>query len=157
MRTKLLILAVSLSAVMASSAFAGDIKPLHSCPRAQQSLGTTATARDKYTATCPAGTVRYEAQIRDQLPNAAPTVSITIIGGSPAVGTDSAEDFSSTTSCLFTGMSAYAKKSAGTGPYLVEVYKSASGSENYRISDHCVSSTGADLGSPASFVQTQNQ
>lgn len=156
MRTQLTILAVSLSAVMASSAFAGDIKPLHhvctanSAANYSGSLGTGSTA-DIRRFTCPAGTSgSFEFRVRDKnSPDVATDVRARI-GASPTT-TDSVSGDATFSASVFTN---------ANGPYDVTIDKVlGTASANYELCVRCYQNDnegGLDA-APASVTYIQNQ
>ena len=170
MKTKLALLTLGISAAVSSSAFAGDIRPLHTCVQAglyNQSLGSSATAKDIWRVTCPAGTKSFQAQVRDKAPVAAPVLSINVTasgtaGTTDGVRTDTVDANGGTTQCDLTGFSSYSTRTlttTSTGPvtFTFEVYKNATGAESYDVSEHCRNATGGDLGNGTSLTNLQNQ
>lgn len=171
MKTKLALLTLGLSAVVTSTVFAGDIKPLHTSIQTGlyvQSLGASSTAKDKWRVTCGAGTVSYQAQVRDRSPVAAPVVSVNVTassnaGSSGGARSDTVDANGGTTQTDLTGFSSYSTytlNSPSTGPvtFDFEVYKSATGAENYDVSEHCNNTTApVDRGNGTSLTNLQNQ
>lgn len=79
MNTKLSLLTLGMTAIMASSAFAGDIKPLHES--ITNSLPANATACDVYVLQCGAPVTGYptgqaSSRVRDNEPQARPKVGV---------------------------------------------------------------------------------
>ncbi len=175
MKTKLSLITLGLSAVVASSAFAGDIKPLHTVIQAGllgKTLGTTATAKDIYRVTCPAQTRYYKARVRDQTPVAKPIVNVKIVGASTLVDTVDANG--GTANNDFTGFSSYSSRDLGAASatavnFTIEVWKTAGtqggttpatadGAETYSVDEHCLGANGVtDLGSGTNLTVIQNQ
>ncbi|MBK8814499.1 MAG: hypothetical protein IPN42_02855 [Methylococcaceae bacterium] len=175
MKTKLALLTLGLSAAMASSAFAGDIKPLHTVIQAGllgQSLGASATAKDIYQVTCPIDTRYYKARVRDQTPVMKPIVNVKIVGASTM--TDTVDANGGTTNSNFLGFSSYSSRdlgsaSATTVNFTIEVWKTAGtqggaapatadGAETYSVDEHCLGANGTtDLGSGTNLQVIQNQ
>ncbi len=136
-----------------------------------QSVGTAATAKDKYRIICPAGTKSFQAQVRDQPPIVAPIVYINITSSSLPGSTDRSrpdtiDGNGGTSQCdLFLdppGFGSFSKRTlTNTSPtpvtFDMEVYKSAAGAEIYSVNEFCKSASGVDLGHSTNVQILQNQ
>ena len=104
-------------------------------------LGTSASATDYYQITCsddgagPPASLALE--VRDEGPQGDPLVSVQITRGDALANTTDPDDTDLDYGPLIT-------VNGGAGVYRVLVNKSGSGTENYRLSFHCV--TGLDGG-----------
>ena len=118
-------------------------------------LGTSAAATDYYQITCSddgAGTPGSLAlELRDEGPEAAPLVSVQVARGGELANATDPDDSDLDYSPLIS-------VNGGPGVYAVLVDKSGPGSENYRLSFHCVTGpngTGLHTGTSASVRQNQ--
>ncbi len=163
-------LTLSLSLILSISAWARDIKPLHTCVQTglfMKSLGNAATAKDRYRVTCPISTKSFRAQVRDRAPVVSPVLRINITassnsGSSNGVRLDNVDGNGSTAQCTLTGFSGYTTRtlttaSTGSVTFDFEVYKDVAGSENYDVSEECLNSSGMDLGNASYLTVLQNQ
>ncbi|MDO9104077.1 MAG: hypothetical protein Q7U57_03860 [Methylovulum sp.] len=141
MRTTFALLAMAISVALASTAFAGVIKPLHTCASGTFSFPSPNTS-STHTADCPAGTTYFEAQVRDRAPNNASTVLNIQVIKSPTNGpvrADATDGDGSTSLCTLTGFSGYSRVSGGSGTYTVQITKTGgTDSEDYDVSHHCI-------------------
>lgn len=120
------------------------------------SLGPSAGATDVYSVTCSteAGTAtfRLATRVKDNLPVAAPLVSISSSkGGVVTNTTDTNGDGNSS-------YSAWAYNNKGNGTYTMSIKKSAAGAENYTASFHCqgpASSGFIHTGTASTLIQNQ--
>jgi hypothetical protein len=160
MRSKLTVLVVSLSAVMASSAFAGDIKPLHTAFNG--SLGT-GVKKDILRAACPTGTspavTSVQASVGDKAPVNAPIVKVqikkvsantnctTAVTASGAIQQDNIDgdtQIDPETGLPVAIPSAPSSVAGGNGTaFRIEVFKTEAGgaAETYSLNYHCENST----------------
>jgi hypothetical protein len=157
MRSKLTVLVVSLSAVMASSAFAGDIKPLHTAFNG--SLGTS-VKKDILRAACPTGTspavTSVQASVGDKAPVNPPVIKVQIkklssnactasVLASGAIQQDNIDgDTQLENGVLVAVPSAASVVAGGNGTaFLIEVFKTEVGgvAESYSLKYHCENGT----------------
>ena len=174
MRKQLTVLAFSLSAVMASSAFAGDIKPLHGTA---ETLGSTGTAADIYRFRCgtQAGINQAVAQVTDLAGVVNPIVQVQIATSTSATcgafgtargdGTATTGDGDATPSAFTPAIVA----ASGTTYYCVKVSKAAgrqagaatattTGAESYEVNHHCQDSANTATHPASTLIATvQNQ
>ncbi len=144
MKINLALLTVALSSALISTAFAGDIKPLHTCGAGPYNFPSPKTI-STHTVVCPATTTYYEAQVRDRLssPESASTLSMQVIK-SPTNGPirAGAAASSNTTVCPANGLTGYggfSRVTGGAGTYTVKITKvGGTGAEVYDVSSHCV-------------------
>lgn len=124
-----------------------------------KSLGKGAKATDTYEVTCSTdggGTsYRLVAEVRDDAPVAAPSVSVQIIKGSVASNATDSVDGDGNYSPAASVTPNPANPNGGNGVYYVLVNKTKAGAENYSLEFHCLSSTGSHTGT--SVVARQNQ
>jgi hypothetical protein len=159
MRSKLTVLVVSLSAVMASSAFAGDIKPLHTAFNG--SLGT-GVKKDILRAACPTGTspavTSVKAAVGDKAPVNPPVIKVQIkklssnactasVLASGAIQQDNIDgdtQIDPVTGLAVAIPSAASSVAGGNGTaFLIEVFKTETGgvAESYSLNYHCENGT----------------
>ncbi len=150
MRTKLTVLAFSLSAVMATSAFAGDIKPLHGGFTGDLTSGFP--KKDKLKGVCPTGTspavASVKARVKDRAPVQTPVVRVIVrklstnscassVAASGLLQSDTVDG-----DATFSGVSSVAAVN-GT-PFMIEVDKTSTTSnaaELYELDYHCENGT----------------
>lgn len=150
MRTQLTVLAVSLSAVMASSAFAGDIKPLHG--GFTGSLASGYPKKDKLKGVCPTGTspavTSVQASVKDLAPVQTPVVRVVVrklstnscasaVAASGVLRSDTVDG-----DAAFSAVSSVA--AANGTPFMIEVDKTSTASnaaESYELNYHCENGT----------------
>ncbi len=171
MRTKLTVLVMSLSAVMASSAFAGDIKPLHTAFNG--SLGT-GVKKDILRAVCPSpasAITAVEAAVGDKAPVNAPILKVqvkkvsantnctTAVTASGAIQQDNIDgDTILEEGVLVAKPSAFSNVAAGNGSaFRIEVFKTETGgaAESYSLKYHCLSANGTHNMPTLTYCQNQ--
>ncbi len=119
------------------------------------SLGSAASAVDYYQVTCSddgnGAPLSLTAQVKDNSPVASPLVSVSVKKGSAATASTDAVDGDTTYSPLV-------YVNGGAGVYDVFVLKSATGTENYTLSYHCMTgNNGAGAHTGTTIVTKQNK
>jgi hypothetical protein len=168
MRTKLTILVMSLSAVMTSTPFAGDIKPLHG--GFAGSLGT-GVKKDILRGVCPTGTspavTSVQAKVADKAPVNAPIVKVQIkkvssntctasVTASGAIQQDNVDgDTNPDGTHIYSANSSVA---GGNGTaFRIEVFKTETGgaAEGYDLNYHCENGTATHPVPTLTYCQNQ--
>lgn len=164
---------MSLSAVMATAAFAGDIKPLHTAFNG--SLGT-GVKKDILRAVCPSpasAITAVEAAVGDKAPVNAPILKVqvkkvsantnctTAVTASGAIQQDNVDGdtmFEPETGLTVPIPSAFSNVAAVNGTaFRVEVFKTETGgaAESYSLKYHCLSANGTHNMPTLTYCQNQ--
>lgn len=171
MRTKLSVLVISLSAVMASTAIAGDIKPLHTAFNG--SLGT-GVKKDILRAVCPSpasAITAVEAAVGDKAPVNPPILKVqvkkvsantnctTAVTANGAIQQDNIDgDTILEDGVLVANPSAFSNVAASNGSaFRIEVFKTETGgaAESYSLKYHCLSANGTHNMPTLTYCQNQ--
>jgi hypothetical protein len=134
--------ALALSFLMPASAWAFTFNA---------TLGPSPTATDVVQFTCPPGTVRAVAQLRDIVPAALPLIQVKLFKPTPAPAILPAAQ------ALQEGMAPIITRAGGSGIYWAFYSKTAVGPEGYQSTLTCRSASGAMLPFIGPALLTQNQ